>query len=472
MAAPSLRSLGTVVATTTASPSFAAPAGAVGTDVIVIAMFVDDGRNTVTAVPSGFTLAPDLRQVNDPTLGSPSHSLYVYGGRFSDVGAGPYGFTISASSFIEGRAAAIKDCITSGDPWEAADGATPGNTSVTTAPSVSAASTGADRYAIYFATNWTGGAWTPATGFTEQWDANDQIITIDDKALATRADRHSAGGLRWFQPFQRLGRHPPAGPRRGHLLAAQRPTAARGTVAGRPHPADRPGARAGQPAQPDPGDRPAPTDAGPAAAPREARPDRPAAVQPPQPVRRGRPAAAPARDQAAPRQAVHPALGRRVTAQQPGPRIPAAPPAAAARLGTPRPPGRTAGGYVPVGRGEAGPPGRPAHPPRSWRTTGAGAADTGQPGLDPRPSAGAGTAGGAAPRPGRTGPARSSPSSAAADRSAVGVGDRPGRHRGRQRSVGRRIRGRQRSVGRRIRIDSRLRRHPVEENRQCQIGRA
>ena len=185
MTAPSLRSQGSVVKTTTASPSFAAPAGAVSTDVIVIPFFVDDGRRTVTAFPSGFSLATDLPQTNDATAGSPSHSLVVYTGRFSDVGAGPYGFTISASTFIEGRAAAVQDCITSGNPIEAADGNTSGNTNVTTAPSVSATSLGADRYAFYAATNWNGGAWTPATGFTEQWDADDQIITIDDKALAT-----------------------------------------------------------------------------------------------------------------------------------------------------------------------------------------------------------------------------------------------------------------------------------------------
>lgn len=185
MTAPSLRALGTVVKTTTATPSFAAPAGAVSTDVIAVGFFCDDGRTTITAVPTGFTLATDLPQTNDVTAGSPSHSLLVYTGRFSAVGAGPYAFTVSASVFIEGRSAAIQDCITSGSPLEAADGNTSGNASVTTAPSVSATSLGTDRYAFYVATNWNGGAWTPASGFTEQWDADDEIITFDDKALAT-----------------------------------------------------------------------------------------------------------------------------------------------------------------------------------------------------------------------------------------------------------------------------------------------
>lgn len=187
MASPSLRSLGTVVSGTTTAPSFAAPAGAASTDVIIIAVFVDDGRSTISAAPSGFSQAASSPQVNDAAAGSPSHCLFVYWGRFSDVGSGPYGFTISSpgTPFVEGRAAAVQGCITTGNPFEATNGATSGNTNVTTAPSVSAASLDVDRYAFYAATNWTGGAWTPASGFVEQWDANSQIITFDDKALAT-----------------------------------------------------------------------------------------------------------------------------------------------------------------------------------------------------------------------------------------------------------------------------------------------
>lgn len=187
MTTPSLRGLGTaVVATTTNTPSFAAPAGAVASDVIVIPFFVDDGRRTVTAVPSGFTILPGIPQINDVTAGSPSHGLFVYQGRFAAVGAGPYGFTLAGTAgVIEGRTAAIQNCITSGNPYEATAGATSGNTAVTTAPSVSATSLGPERYAFYVADNWTGGAWTPASGFVEQWDANSEIITIDDKALTT-----------------------------------------------------------------------------------------------------------------------------------------------------------------------------------------------------------------------------------------------------------------------------------------------
>jgi hypothetical protein len=182
---PSLRALGTVVSTTTAAPSFAAPAGAVSTDVIQILFFCDDGRTTVSAVPSGFVVIPGLPQDNDVTLGSPAHSLRGYWAYFSVAGAGPYAFTLSTSVFVEGRTAAIQNADPTGNPFEATNGATSGATAVTTAPSVTATSLSTNRYAFNAATNWTGGAWTPPAGFTEQWDANSEVLTFDDKALPT-----------------------------------------------------------------------------------------------------------------------------------------------------------------------------------------------------------------------------------------------------------------------------------------------
>lgn len=149
-------------------------------------MFLDNGVVTITSVPTNFTRAGDLPQNTNPAGGGTNHSLTVYWGRFSDVGSGPYVFTKSASDYVTGRSAAVQDCVTTGDPFEAADGNTTAS-SVTTAPLVSASSTGADRYAFYVATNWTGGGWTPPTGYTERWDANDRTITIADLQLPTAA---------------------------------------------------------------------------------------------------------------------------------------------------------------------------------------------------------------------------------------------------------------------------------------------
>lgn len=191
MTAPSLRALGTVLSSSTTSPSFAEPAGTVADDIIIIAWFQDDARTSISAAPSGFAAPTDAPQNNNPLFGSPSHSLQVYWGRRSAVGAGPYGFTVNVglggTPFIEGRSAAVQDCITTGDPFDAADGNTSGLTSVTTAPLVSATSTGTDRFAFYAATNWTGGAWTPPSGYTEQWDADNRIVTFDTLTMAAAA---------------------------------------------------------------------------------------------------------------------------------------------------------------------------------------------------------------------------------------------------------------------------------------------
>lgn len=183
MVAPSLRALGTVTSATTAAPSFAAPAGAVASDVILVGAFINDGRTVITA-PAGFASAPSAPQVS-AAGGAPDHILAVYWGRFSDVGAGPYAFALSGSQFVEGRTVAIQGCITTGSPWDAANGATSGTTSQTVAPLVTATSTGANRYGFYVATNWNGGAWTPSTGFTTQWNANTRVCTFDDITLPT-----------------------------------------------------------------------------------------------------------------------------------------------------------------------------------------------------------------------------------------------------------------------------------------------
>lgn len=183
--APSLRALGTPVSATTLTPSFAAPAGAVAADVVLILFFCDDGRSTVSAAPSGFTAIADLPQTNG-AAGSPAHRMVGYWGRYGAVGAGPYAFTLTNAAgtpFVEGRTAAIQNCVTTGTPYEASDGNTSGLAASTTAPVVSGASTGQNRYAFYAATDWSGGAWTPPDNFTEQWDANNRIVTFADRAL-------------------------------------------------------------------------------------------------------------------------------------------------------------------------------------------------------------------------------------------------------------------------------------------------
>ena len=192
MTAPSIRALGAMTVGPSATPTFAEPAGAQPTDVIVCAWFQDDARTTISpALPAGFAAAPDTPQANNPLVGSsPDHSLQVYCGRRSAVGAGPYVFTVvpglgGATPFIEGRAAAVQDCATVGSFFDAADGNTTGSTNNTVAPLVSATSTGNDRFAFYMATNWNGGAWTDPAGFINVMNSTNRLLTWDDKTLAT-----------------------------------------------------------------------------------------------------------------------------------------------------------------------------------------------------------------------------------------------------------------------------------------------
>jgi hypothetical protein len=188
MVAPSLRAVGPATVGATLTPTFTAPAGAVPTDVIMCLWFQGDARTSIGAFPAGFVNCPDLRQNNGVLLADPGHSLMGYYGRFQDVGPGPYQFTVNSGTggvpFIEGYAVAVKDCILTGSPFGPCDGNTSGAAATQVAPLVSVASLIADSYAFYAATNWSGGAWTPAAGFAEVLESPNRILTFGEATLA------------------------------------------------------------------------------------------------------------------------------------------------------------------------------------------------------------------------------------------------------------------------------------------------
>lgn len=183
MAAPSIRSQGTPLSDSTATPTFDEPAGADDSDVIAVFWFQDDGRTSVDTPPAGFAAPEGAPQNNDPAQGPTRHSLNVYLGRRADVGAGPYAFTVlpgagTATPYCEGRAIAIQDCTLDTTILDDADGATTGDAPATTAPLVSADSSGTDRLALYAATNWSGGAWTEPVGYTSIWAGVFGVISL------------------------------------------------------------------------------------------------------------------------------------------------------------------------------------------------------------------------------------------------------------------------------------------------------
>ena len=190
--APSVRAKGSEIGLSTSTPAFPVPAGVQANDILVIGFFLDDGRRSVSVAPSGFTIAGDIPQVT-AVSGAPAHKLYVYYKRASGSESGTISCTIDNSTGVEGLMIAYKDVITTGSPWNGTpDGANSGTSNVTTAPAVSTTTDTDNCFAVYFATNWTSGAYTPPTGFTEDNDTGGNL-TAAHKAVATHGAVSNAG---------------------------------------------------------------------------------------------------------------------------------------------------------------------------------------------------------------------------------------------------------------------------------------
>lgn len=181
MAAPVFGSIGTYLETSSASPAFAVPSGVAANDVIVISFFLDS-TTTISALPSGFAEAGNS-PIARPSGGG-AHTLHVVWKRATGADAGTYGFTLSGSTFVAGAALRYTGCVTSGNPWDVTTSADGGATNSTTTPAVSVTTTGADRMLVFAGSNWSGGRWTPPTGFTERIDSGTGVDTADEKSQA------------------------------------------------------------------------------------------------------------------------------------------------------------------------------------------------------------------------------------------------------------------------------------------------
>jgi hypothetical protein len=164
--------------------STAVPASVASGDIIVAAFFIDGSTVTITG-PAGFAHAPNSpRTVN--AGGGGNHSVNVLWKRASAADSGTYAFTLSAGGYAEGQAHRFTSCIASGNPWDGNTSSTGdgGATNSTTTPAVSFTTTGPDELFFFAGTNWSGGAWTPPTGFTEITD-NAADLTADYKVQAS-----------------------------------------------------------------------------------------------------------------------------------------------------------------------------------------------------------------------------------------------------------------------------------------------
>lgn len=177
MTAAAFGTAGTYLSSTTGAPSFAVPASVASGDMIAVVMFLNAAA-TVTGMPSGFAHAD-----GSPVAGG-SNSLVVAVKRATGSDTGTYDFTLSGSTFVEGRAHRYTGAVASGALLDTPSGKAFNNTAATAAPAVSVTTLGADRLLLYAATNWSGGSWTAPPGFTERTDAGVGLVTWDDLAQA------------------------------------------------------------------------------------------------------------------------------------------------------------------------------------------------------------------------------------------------------------------------------------------------
>lgn len=171
MAAPTVGAVGTNQGGSGTTAVVSAPAGVTGTSIVVVFMFLDSAPQTITTLPSGFTEAP-----NSPINVSPtSHGLHVLWAR-APAGS-TYTFGWGSSAYDDATAIRFDNCVTTGTPFDTPCGTAFDSTNGSTSPPVSTSSLDVERLDVWASTNWSGGAWTPPAGYTEQFESLAQILT-------------------------------------------------------------------------------------------------------------------------------------------------------------------------------------------------------------------------------------------------------------------------------------------------------
>lgn len=184
MSAPVWEAKGTLLESTTATPSFAVPSGTVADDIVTVSFFLDGGTATVTGVPAGFQECENSPVGFSGVAGA--HSLQSFWKRTTGTDAGTYDFTLSGSTFVAGYSERFSGCIKSGSPWESnPDTAQETVSSTVDTPAVNITTQGVDRLVVWRATSWSGGSWTPPTGFTERHDGSIGVLTSATKEQAS-----------------------------------------------------------------------------------------------------------------------------------------------------------------------------------------------------------------------------------------------------------------------------------------------
>lgn len=180
MSAPAFGTIGTHYHNVNQFPAVAVPASVASGDIIVIPFFLDS-TSTITSLAAGFAHAEGSPVT---VVGTGGHSLAVVWKRASGADSGTYAFTLSANVYAAASAARYTGAVASGTPFDSPTSTNSDNTLGTVAPAVSVTTGGPDRLLVYAASNWSGGAWTPPTSFTERMDTFDEVHTLDDLVQA------------------------------------------------------------------------------------------------------------------------------------------------------------------------------------------------------------------------------------------------------------------------------------------------
>jgi hypothetical protein len=158
-------------------------------DIIVIDMLIDGGTASISGMATDFTHAPNSPQA---VIGAGAHSHATVWKRATGADAGPYTFTLTGGTYVNGAAVRYTGCVATGDPWDVTAATQTTDVNGTTSPPLAVTTTGDDRLLHHSCTNWTGGAWTPSAGFTEIRDTGDRNTF---SAYAVQASAGASGSV-------------------------------------------------------------------------------------------------------------------------------------------------------------------------------------------------------------------------------------------------------------------------------------
>jgi hypothetical protein len=159
--APAWQSAAYTTGVSAASVAVNLPAGIVAGDLVAVFLYKENSA-TVTP-PAGYT--------QEVVAAATNHSQYLFWHRATGAESGTVTFSWTGAVWREAHAHRISGAAASGDPFSGGTASTAvNNTAGTTTPAVSLTTTDPQTLLIWGGTSFTGGAWTPPTGWSERAD--------------------------------------------------------------------------------------------------------------------------------------------------------------------------------------------------------------------------------------------------------------------------------------------------------------